>query len=135
MWVVGYDAGTQARILGDWLGGNDWRRIGVLMLSATGALLVGWLLVARLVRAWRAWRAFSPARGLEHWGAARGYPRAPDEPLSAYGERLAAALPGQRARIRAFVEECYAALYARGGRAGLRLWRRLLDLHLPGAAA
>ena len=135
MWVVGYDAGTQARILGDWLGGNDWRRVGALMLSAVGALLVGWLLGGRLLRAWRAWQAFSPARGLERWGAARGHPRAPDEPLAAYGERLAAALPSQRARIRAFVDECYSVLYVPGGRAGLRLWRRLLDLHLPAAAA
>ncbi len=135
MWVIGYDARTQARFLDDWLGGNSWRRVGMLMLSAVGGMLVAWLVGTRLSRAWRAWRAFSPARGLEWWGAAHGVPRAPAEPLAAYGERLAAALPAQRTHIDDFVTEVYAALYAPGGRAGPRLWRRWLRLHLPAAPA
>ena len=135
MWVVGYDAGTQQHMLGEWFGASSWRRVGLLMLGIVGAALLAYLLVVQGTQWRRDWRTFSPARGLERWGAGQGIPRAAQETLADYGTRLAALRPAHAQRIEAFVQASYALLYAPQPASSRQLWRLWWRLHLPGSSA
>ncbi len=135
MWVVGYDAGTQQDMLGEWFGASSWRRVGLLMLGIVGIALLAYLLAVQGAQWRRDWRMFTPARGLERWGARQGIPRPAQETLADYGVRLAALRPTHASRIEAFVQASYALLYAPHPPSSRQLWRLWWRLHLPGSPA
>ena len=126
-WVVGYDAEFQARLLAGWIGKDALRTTGMLLIGGVASTLGSYVLVVVGVGWWRQWRARSPVRGLERWGARQGCPRRLEETLRAYGERLGRFAPGQAALIETIVEEACQMLYVDNRPTGRQ---RALRLHL-----
>ena len=90
LWVVGYDAATQAGVLKEWLGNITPARIGIAILigGAASLLLVG----VNIFAGRRPQRRHPIEKLLQDFGRRMqklGLPRAPDEPPHSYIHRLA----------------------------------------------
>ncbi|WP_210396434.1 transglutaminase TgpA family protein [Motiliproteus sediminis] len=94
--VLGYDADSQRRWLSSWLGGVDWRRLGVALVVAIAAVL-------GVLALWVLWRNGATTRDpvLKEYqrlcadGERRGVARQPGEAPGRYLQRLGETFPGQ----------------------------------------